>query len=195
MDQNRADVLHARATVVLTARFATSPDLEISGDLVERSYERGVHRAYAEVLFHGEHFHGIERINGISASGMTAEVRLGAMPDQWMADPLRSSWLTDPLALDTGFQLAILWCHEEMGAVSLPSYLHRYRQYRSGFPTGRISVALQVRTHDSHKMVGDLTFQTPEGTVIARIEGYECTVDASLNEAFRRGVLSVGTVS
>ncbi|MCG8404126.1 MAG: SDR family oxidoreductase [Phycisphaerales bacterium] len=195
LDQDRADVLHARATIVLTARLATPPDIEISGDWIQRPYERGAHRAYAEVLFHGEHFQGIERINGVSASGMTAEVQLGATPDQWMGDPLRSGWLANPLAIDAGFQLAILWCHEEMGAVSLPSYLHRYRQYRAGFPADRLSVTLQVRTRDPHKMVGDLIFQAPDGAVIARIEGYECTVDASLNEAFRRGVLSAGTVS
>ena len=195
VDGNHIDVLHARATIVLTARLSAPPVFETPQGLVERPYERGVHRAYAEVLFHGEQLQAIDRIGGVSTSGMTAEVRLGATPDQWMDEPFRSDWLTNPLALDAGFQLAILWCHEEMGAVSLPSYLHRYRQYRAVLPSDRITVALQIRERHQHKMVGDLTFLDRDGVVIARIDGYECTVDASLYEAFRRGVLTVGTVS
>ena len=36
-------------------------------------------------------------------------------------------------------------------------------------------------------MTGDLTFVAADGGVLARMEGYECTVDASLRAAFRRG--------
>ena len=34
----------------------------------------------------------------------------GAPRRQWMESPLRNSWLFDPLALDSAFQMASLWC-------------------------------------------------------------------------------------
>jgi len=178
---------HARCTVVLTSRLALAPTFEMPGSLVGKPYERGIARAYSEVLFHGEFFHGIERVEGYSSEGMAASVSAGPPPGTWMAEPLRSHWLTGPLAMDAGFQLAILWCDKEMGAVSLPAYVRGYRQYRPAFPHDGLKVVLQVRQRDSRKMTGDLTYLAEDGGVVARMEGYECTVDASLRAAFRRG--------
>ncbi|MFQ5429300.1 MAG: SDR family oxidoreductase, partial [Phycisphaerae bacterium] len=181
------EVLHARATVVLSSRPAAAPRFEVPASLARRPYERGVDRAYAEVLFHGELLRGIARVDGFSETGMAATLRLSSSPDRWMAEPLRSDWLTDPLALDCGFQLAILWCDAELDAPSLPSALRRYRQYRPAFPAEDLALFLEVRERRRHRAVGDLTYVASDGSAVARIEGYECTVEPSLREAFRRG--------
>ncbi len=180
-----AETLHARANVVLTSRRGTAPTVEIPSDLFARAYEPGVAGAYQDVLFHGKALHGIRRVNGFSKDGMVAEAETAGKPGEWMTDPLRSDWLGDPLAIDSAFQVAILWCHEEMGAVSLPSYLGRYRQYCDRFPNDGVTVALQVRRREPHRMTGDFTFMSSGGAVVARMEGYECTVDAGLRAAFR----------
>ncbi|MFQ5411109.1 MAG: polyketide synthase dehydratase domain-containing protein, partial [Phycisphaerae bacterium] len=180
-----AEAPHARANVVLTSRRGTAPAVEIPGDLPARPYERGVVGAYRDVLFHGDVFRGIRRVHGYSGKGMVAEAETAGKPVEWMTDPLRSDWLGDPLAIDSAFQVAILWCHEEMGAVSLPSYLGRYRQYCDRFPDDGVTVALQVRRREPHRITGDFTFMSSAGAVVARMEGYECTVDAGLRAAFR----------
>jgi len=185
--ENGAERLHARSTVVLTARPATPPSFTMPGGLIDRPYERGADGAYAEVLFQGELLYGIRRVDGWSQQGMAAEVLAAPPPETWMQEPLRSNWLTDPLAVDAGFQLAILWCEEEMGAVSLPAYVHRYRQYRPAFPSDALRLALEVRRRDAMRMIADLTYVTADGQVVAAMQGYECTVDASLRAAFRRG--------
>jgi acyl transferase domain-containing protein/NAD(P)-dependent dehydrogenase (short-subunit alcohol dehydrogenase family) len=187
--------VHARTTVVLTSRLVSPPPFEMPGGLVTKPYERGVDRAYSEVLFHGEMLHGLEHVEGLSSQGMVADVLAGPPPAAWMIEPLRSHWLTGPLALDAGFQLAILWCDEEMGAVSLPALVQGYRQYRSALSSNGLKVVLQVRQRDSHKMTADLTYLAEDGGVVARMGGYECTVDASLRAAFRRRGPILGAMS
>jgi len=180
------ELSHVRATVVLTTRPAEAPVFDSSPGLVERAYGRGVAGAYADVLFHGEVLRAIERIDGYSPTGMVAAVRTRPSPGAWMTEPIRSDWLTDPLAIDAAFQTAILWCREMLDAVSLPVGFGSYRQYRTMFPADGVSVVLQVRSQTSRTMTGDVTFVARDGSVVARIEGYECVADAALHEAFAR---------
>ena len=57
--------------------------------------------------------------------------------------------------------------------------------------TGCVIRAKVTRSADG--LVGaDLDFLDHSGAVAARLEGYECTVDKSLNEAFRRNAVVVG---
>ena len=180
------EVVHARGTAVLTSQLPAGPLVTPRDGLAERPYERSIDRVYSDVLFHGELFQGIERVDGFSEHGMIARLRSAPAPVRWMAEPMRSNWIADPLILDGSFQLAVLWCLEEMGVLSLPTFLGRYRQYRSGFPSDGVTAVLQVRERASHKMVGDFAFLDRSGGVVAILEGYECTADASLREAFRR---------
>ena len=41
-----------------------------------------------------------------------------------------------------------------------------------------------------HRAVADIEFLDAEGDPVARIESYECVIDASLNQAFRRNRLT-----
>lgn len=180
------EVRHARATVVLTARSVPAPSFETPAGLIDQAYTRGASGAYAEVLFHGQAFHGIQRVEGITNQGLIARVKIGEEPSAWMADPLRSHWLTDPLVVDCAFQAAILWCVEQAGAPCLPSSVRSYRQYRPAFPAGGVSIVLQVRRQDRNRVVYDCAFVDSEGELVARMEGVEGTIDASLQQAFRR---------
>jgi len=101
-----------------------------------------------------------------------------------MSDPVRSDWLADPLVLDAAFQLAILWSRDERGAVSLPSFLARYRQLRP-FPRDGVTISFIVLRTGAHTATGDFRFTDDRGELVARIDGYECTVDAGLEAAFR----------
>ncbi|MCJ7772007.1 MAG: polyketide synthase dehydratase domain-containing protein, partial [Desulfobacterales bacterium] len=106
-------------------------------------------------------------------------------PANWMTEPLRNKWIGDPLALDCAFQMATLWCYVEKGVVSLPSYNASYRQYRTNFPGGTIKAVLEVTNTTEHKMKGNFTFLDEDGSVIARLEGYEAVMDASLFKSFK----------
>ena len=185
------ETAHARARAILATALPMPPLYSRPARLDEHSYQRGIDAAYRDVLFHGPHFHGIERIDGCSPQGIIARVRLAPTPAEWMDDPLRSAWLGDPLVVDAGLQMGILWCHEELGSVSLPTYGARYRQYSETFPTDGIVAALEVRDRSTHQMIADITFLDAGGTVVAQMEGYAWTVDPSLGEAFGREQQSI----
>src|SRR5262249_28612244 len=94
-------------------------------------------------------------------------------------------WLADPLVLDGAFQLLILWSQEHRGVANLPCLLARYRQYRPFPPGGARALALVRRVTEASART-DIDLTDEEGALIARLEGYECVLDPSLERAFRR---------
>jgi hypothetical protein len=102
-----------------------------------------------------------------------------------VTEPLRSNWLADPLALDTAFQMASVWCYEQKGMVSLPSYTASYRQFVLRFPSEGLKVILEVREITDHKITGDFTFIDSNHAVVARLSGYEAVMDPSLFDSFK----------
>jgi hypothetical protein len=81
--------------------------------------------------------------------------------------------------------MAIVWCFENAGVVSLPVSFKRFRQYRQSFPQDGVVAILEVKQQSGHKICGDFTFLDAEGTVVARMDDYEAIMDKSLKKAFR----------
>jgi hypothetical protein len=101
----------------------------------------------------------------------------------------RDRWLTDPAALDAAFQALILWTFDNSGACSLPNSAASYRQY-APFPAGGSRLAARVTRSAEHACAADIDFTDGKGKLIARMTGYESTVDPALNSAFARKELS-----
>ncbi len=182
------ETLHARATVVLTSSKPTKMSFDTPSGLLEGGFGFDESEIYGRLLFHGASLQAIERVVGSSDAGLLASLALDASPANWMAEPVRSDWLTQPLALDAAFQAAILWCRERRDAPSLPAALDSYRQYVERFPSQGVSVALQVTKVERHQMVCNIAI-VAGGQLLARITGYQCTVDANLATAFERNRL------
>ncbi|QDV89029.1 Phenolphthiocerol synthesis polyketide synthase type I Pks15/1 [Phycisphaerae bacterium RAS2] len=182
------EILHARARAVLASAWPAPAGDDANGTdtLTDRPFPLAIDAAYGNVLFHGEHFRAIQSISGISPRGLVAEVRTAPNAREWMAQPIRGEWLTDPLAIDAAFQLAILWCHEELSALSLPSGLAAYRQHRARFPRDGVRVTMHVTESSRARVTADFVFTDHHGAIVARIDGYQCTVDAGLSAAFRK---------
>jgi hypothetical protein len=140
------------------------------------------------MLFHGPEMQGIAAVEGWGEQGIVGTVHAAPPPDEWLRQPLRQRWLADPLALDASFQLLILWTLEQYGAFNLPCFAARYRQYRRAFPA-EVRAAVRVTKHNNLHAVADIDYLDAAGQLVARIEGYECVMDASLKRAFRRRVV------
>jgi len=179
-------VIHSRAKAILTDDLPLPPAFSSSEYFDSKTYPRSIDEVYEKILFHGDELRGIKKIIGYSHEGIIAEISPAPSPSKWMTDPLRNRWLGDPLALDSAFQMAIIWCYEEMGKVSLPSYLASYRQYCDSFPADGITAILKVNEATDHIMRGDFTFLDPDNVIIARLTGYEAVFDTSLYKAFKR---------
>jgi acyl-coenzyme A thioesterase PaaI-like protein len=97
--------------------------------------------------------------------------------------------LADPLVLDCAFQAMSVWCHAERGAVSLPSAVGRYRQYVRRFPSGSVRVVCRVERATGPIVRAEIEFVAESGQLLARMDGFECVLDAALTAAFRRNRL------
>jgi NAD(P)-dependent dehydrogenase (short-subunit alcohol dehydrogenase family) len=185
---NGRDVLHASAEIVLAARKPSGQPL--IRDLPQSPYGRDRAEDYNERLFHGPMLQGIEQIESCSTHGISATVSAAPAPASWMQTPLRPAWVADPLVLDCSFQLMILWSFELLGTAGLPCFAARYRQFRRSFPRDGVRVVVSVTHQNAHQALADIDYVDQAGEVIATMSGYECVIDASLNQAFRRNRLT-----
>ena len=179
-----SDMVHFRAKAILADTPShQAPAYVMPSDM--KKYSRSMDEIYENILFHGIELRGIREIISCSPKSMTAKISAAPSPSAWMKEPLRSRWISDPMVLDCAFQMAIVWCFEEKGVLSLPSYAASYRQYRSQFPTEGVTAVLEIRDTNAHKMKGDFTFLDANQTVIAQLTDYEAVMDASLFKAFK----------
>ena len=182
---NDLEVIHSRARAVLIGKPYAPPGYRIPDTLLTNNFTRSIEEVYERILFHGSDLHGIRNISHCSAAGMTARIAPAPSPDRWMKQPLRNKWLADPLVLDCAFQMATVWCYENTGNVSLPSYCASYRQYCDRFPSEGVTAVLEVRETGGLKMKGDFTFLDDDQIVVAKITGYEAVMDPALYKAFK----------
>ncbi|MHB0995958.1 MAG: SDR family NAD(P)-dependent oxidoreductase [Elusimicrobiales bacterium] len=178
-----AGELHAGAEIVMA--FALPPADAPRPDFALKPYPRPAEQAYGEILFHGEDMRFVRAVAGVSEKGIVLDSAVALPPSSWARRPLRDRWLADPAALDAAFQGMILWTFENSGACSLPNAAASYRQF-ARFPEDGVRVAAHVTASAEHSARADIDFIDGKGALVARMEGYECTVDKSLNEAFRR---------
>ena len=148
---------------------------------------------YGEQLFHGSRLEAIEAVDGISAEGMVVRLRTHPTSERLLPAPT-VRWATDPLVVDGVFQALILWCRELRGAPSLPSRLGAWRQFKP-FPVGAVRAEVRVREVDGAAITSDVDLLDGAGEVIARLEGYVCTVSPTLDRAFRPEAVSPKTVA
>jgi hypothetical protein len=115
------------------------------------------------------------------------------VPSSWIERPLRQTWLSDPLVLDCAFQMMVLWSIEHLGAGSLPTLVGHYRQFHRSFPQGNVRIVAKITQTGSHRARAAIEILDRDGSLIAQIQDYECVIDASLKQAFRRNrMTSVG---
>ncbi|MFL5244313.1 MAG: SDR family NAD(P)-dependent oxidoreductase [Gemmataceae bacterium] len=191
-DDAGRQINHARAEMVLVDRLPT-----FDGAVSEPSavpYKKSVDQVYRDMLFHGAHLQGIQEIEGCSESGIVGSVATNSNPTEWFPRPLRNSWIADPLALDCGFQLMVVWTLENRGAGSLPCFIKGYRQFRRSFPKNGVRVCATITHSNPQRILADLDFVDHQGELVARLEGYECVLDAALKDAFRRNRLGVHSI-
>ena len=187
---NGRAVLHAQADVLLSEeKLPPAPvakKFDMHGGAIADAYSLGV-------LFHGVALHGIETVEVCAEKGVAALLKAASAPIKWMRNPLRGSWIADPLALDSAFQMMILWSNAHRGGPSLPSALGSYRQFVGAFPKGGCRAVIGVALGISAIAVATIQFLDRQGNLLASAEGCEFVVDAALHDAFRQNRLKLDT--
>ena len=181
-----ASFAHSSCTLILKDRLPKPPVLSKAAFMELEPYPLTVEQAYASVLFHGKELQKIKSINGYSKKGIEIVTGLAPSPDQWFKTPFTSKWTIEPMMLDSAFQAAILWSHEKMGQVCLPSFIANLRLYSSfNKLKGDIRILFTVNEETKHKIKGYFTFLNEENMVVASITGFEALTSPSLNERFK----------
>ncbi|ABW67480.1 type I polyketide synthase [Desulfosudis oleivorans] len=184
-DSSGKETVHYGARAVLAAAYETPPVFTEPASLASSGYTRTAAELYDTVLFHGKALHGLQEVVACSTEGIKATISSAPSPKQWIRRPVRNTWLADPLALDTAFQMAIVWCHEQAGMVCLPVSFKSFRQYRTAFPAEGVTAVLAVTNRTSRKMRGDVFFLDENGAMVACMTGFEAVMDKSLGAAFK----------
>ncbi|MFO0807665.1 MAG: SDR family NAD(P)-dependent oxidoreductase [Gemmataceae bacterium] len=191
-ERDGRDIAFSRADVLLADTLPAAPSRDPWPALP--SYALDVDDVYQRVLFHGPELRGLESIDGCGPLGITVTTSTAPTPTVWLTQPLRSTWLADPLVLDCAFQAMIVWTHAERALLSLPTGVSRYRQYRRSFPAGEMRVMARVTGSSGATVRADLDFVAADGSLVATIDGYECVLDGGLTAAFRRNRLEPARV-
>jgi acyl transferase domain-containing protein/acyl carrier protein/NAD(P)-dependent dehydrogenase (short-subunit alcohol dehydrogenase family) len=182
-----SDILNARAEVVLADRLPVGKS--VLAGFLPPPFRSSNGEIYSDMLFHGPDFQGINKINGYSDDGITGSARQTPPISEWIRNPLRSKWITDPLILDCSFQMMIIWSFEKMGAGSLPSFIGSYRQF--GKFGDSADVRIKVTGFTENRANADIEFLDDKGNLVGRIENFECTIDKSLKKAFDNNKLEM----
>ena len=182
------EVSHARAVILLGDRHRA--EVGRIGELELQEYSLSRDEIYQTVLFHGPLMQGIESVEGCGERGITGWVSTAPSIAEWIDRPVRGKWLIDPLAIDSAFQLVGLWTREILGSNSLPTGLGSLRLYGRDFPEQGARVIVEIEQSSAARATAAIEILDEDRRLIARLDHFECVVDASLNQAFRRNRLS-----
>jgi NAD(P)-dependent dehydrogenase (short-subunit alcohol dehydrogenase family)/acyl carrier protein len=182
-NHNGKEIVNAKATILLSDSYNLSAPapLNVDSHLV---YPDSINEIYSNKLFHGEFFQALTKVAGWSEKGITALANTALPPGNWSNDSLCPRWYSDPLAIDAAFQLMILWSIQTTGAPSLPTFAQKYRQYCNHFPE-QVTIRASAKRNTDHSAIADIDFLDSNGQVLARMNGYECTINEALKQAFK----------
>jgi hypothetical protein len=186
-----SDVVYFRGTVCLGDRLAPVPE----SVLVDSNARLGklfplagtVAEAYRDRLFHGPLFHSLARIRGMNKGAIVAAVQV-SRPGNCLAMNGAGSWIVDPMLLDAGPQLTILWAQEMWGVTALPSRFGHVRMFNglAEIMDAGVSEPLNCRLvvdpiSEDPTILADYEVFGPDGRLLLSIEGLEATGSRSLN--------------
>ncbi|MGH4001602.1 MAG: polyketide synthase dehydratase domain-containing protein, partial [Pseudonocardiaceae bacterium] len=168
-----------RAEVVLQRVLPTAPldAARFTGAL--EPYPVPLERVYDELLFHGPLMRGITRIEGISDDGMVA-ILAPSHPQQCLTGG-EGRWIVDPVLIDSGFQLCVLWARARLDMTPLPARIRRYQRF-TAVPDAPVRCELRARVRaGGHLLVTQYAFRDAHGRLLAVIEDMEGACSRSLN--------------
>jgi len=145
-----------------------------------KPFPMSTREAYKQWLFHGPLFHGISEIHQIGSNGING-ILIPSSPKKLLAGDPQGTWLIDPVIVDSGLQMIILWSRTYWDMMPLPS---RFQQFRSFGPLSGSKIRFETRILPNSTpgmLHADLAFFNEEGKLIALLEDMEAACSKSLN--------------
>jgi hypothetical protein len=169
-----------RATVQLAERLPEPPTYELPSGSGLREFPLTVNDAYRHWLFHGPRFQCISKIEGIGDHGIVATV-VPSSPHRCLERSPADQWLIDPIVIDSGPQLAILWARAYKDMTALPSSFQSYRRY-GPLSGSALRCYFQVLPGSADGALhANVFFVSADGRLLGLLEGLESTCSKALN--------------
>jgi acyl transferase domain-containing protein/NAD(P)H-dependent flavin oxidoreductase YrpB (nitropropane dioxygenase family)/NAD(P)-dependent dehydrogenase (short-subunit alcohol dehydrogenase family)/acyl carrier protein len=177
--------MHYRAVVDLVQRLPDPPPFEPLLPTNGPTLSIDLSEIYRQWLFHGPLFQGIHRIDHIATDGIVAALA-SSSPTGWILDASEEPWLIDPLMLDSGLQLLILWSREHWDMTTLPSRFQTYRRFATP-PTKHLHCEVRIKPNTGGQTIhADIVFVNADGQVISILEDIEGSCTRTLNRLVGR---------
>lgn len=137
--------------------------------------------AYRRFTFHGPRFQGIRRILGISETGMITTVAPSS-PQSCLAGGPYGPWLIDPVAIDCGLQMALLWGRTYLDITPLPSSFKEIWLYQPFHTAETLTCYYEVLKEFGRQTVyANIYFFDQGGSLRGIIKEFESTGSKALN--------------
>jgi hypothetical protein len=143
-----------------------------------------VTEAYETWLFHGPLFAGISSIEALGRNGIVGTLRTIPAP-QLFGDGRAVSWITDPVLVDSGLQMIILWSKVYLDTMVLPGRLDAFHRYSDLSIAGPVRCEVEIGDTSSPEFCTQLRFFDSEGTLLAWMENMRVVGSKALNRLFR----------
>jgi NAD(P)-dependent dehydrogenase (short-subunit alcohol dehydrogenase family) len=177
--------LHYRAVVELAPRLPEPPpDGWPAGEPV-RPFPLDIEEAYRRWLFHGPRLRAVRAIRGLSPEGIHGVIAPSS-PGDLLDSAAGDAWLIDPVIVDGGLQLILLWLRAHRDLAALPAGFRRYRRF-----DGPVGTLMDCRARiwiDSMSLTmhADLVFMGEGGKVVGALEDVQGTCSKSVVQMFER---------
>lgn len=123
---------------------------------------------YGDTLFHGPAFQVIDCVEGIGPAGIQGRVH-GVLGAPWPT----AAWRTDPLAIDSALQLAMVWARHQLGMAVLPMGLGVLTIADRPVSRGPLGMVVNCRQVNGSKVLADAQCLDSGGRPLFELRGME----------------------
>ncbi len=166
------------------------PPIKLEPFLLEEmsSSQLTAEEAYRKWLFHGPLFHRIDQIESVGKNGIIASL-LTSSPQECITGDLEGQWLIDPMIIDGGLQLVMIWARLYKDMMLLPSRVSVYRHFGS-FIGPKINCQVNIRCKPESTVThSNLAFIDGQGRLLGLLEDVEAVCSTSLNRLTRTDIV------
>jgi hypothetical protein len=173
--------IHYRGVVTLLPALPAAP-ADTSGPLAAATaFPLSLPDAYRQWLFHGPRMAGIAAVDAIGERGITGSL-IPSSPQRLLAGGATGAWQIDPVVVDSGLQLLLLWTRRTLDMTGLPASLSTYHRFGPlADPQLRCELRLHPETGMGPALRCDIAFVGTGGRLLGLMETMEVTVSKALN--------------
>ncbi|PWU03978.1 MAG: hypothetical protein C5B51_17720 [Terriglobia bacterium] len=143
--------------------------------------------AYDQWLFHGPMFAGITEVIAIGDNGILGRVR-ASRPQKLIHPAPAGSWLVDPVAMDSSFQLCLLWIRNMFDQTPLPSAIDAYYHVAPLTEAREILCEIELLSKPGNPNVRcNLRYYDESDQLLGWMDGFEVTMSKALNRLKVKG--------